>query len=80
MSFSLYTDEQMTSEAVSPYQLDFNGTGKNEMLKPTEVIQVNLTNGNKNVTFKALFNQTGGAREFKDLWNQTLHETARDLT
>ena len=30
MSFSLYTDEQMTSEAVSPYQLDFNGTGKNE--------------------------------------------------
>ena len=30
MSFTLYTDEQMTSEAVSPYQLDFNGTGKNE--------------------------------------------------
>ena len=59
---------------------NFNQSGKNEMLKPTEVIQVNLTNGNKNVTFKALFNQTGGAREFKDLWNQTLHETARDLT
>lgn len=30
MSFTLYADEQMTSEAVSPYQLDFNGTGKNE--------------------------------------------------
>ena len=59
---------------------NFNQSGKNEMLKPTEVIQVNLTNGNKNVTFKALFNQTGGAREFKELWNQTLHETARDLT
>ena len=59
---------------------NFNQSGKNEMLKPTEVIQVNLTNGNKNVTFKALFNQTGGAREFKDLFNQTLHETARDLT
>lgn len=59
---------------------NFNQSGKNEMLKPTEVIQVNLTNGNKNVTFKALFNQTGGAREFKELFNQTLHETARDLT
>ena len=59
---------------------NFNQSGKNEMLKPTEVIQVNLTNGNKTVTFKALFNQTGGAREFKELWNQTLHETARDLT
>ena len=59
---------------------NFNQSGKNEMLKPTEVIQVNLTNGGKNVTFKALFNQTGGAREFKELWNQTLHETARDLT
>lgn len=59
---------------------NFNQSGKNEMLKPTESIQVNLTNGNKNVTFKALFNQTGGAREFKELWNQTLHETARDLT
>lgn len=30
MSFTLYADEQMTREAVSPYQLDFNGTGKNE--------------------------------------------------
>ena len=59
---------------------NFNQSGKDEMLKPTEVIQVNLTNGGKNVTFKALFNQTGGAREFKELWNQTLHETARDLT
>ncbi|WP_370579813.1 tape measure protein [Snodgrassella alvi] len=59
---------------------NFNQSGKDEMLKPTEVIQVNLTNGSKNVTFKALFNQTGGAREFKELWNQTLHETARDLT
>lgn len=59
---------------------NFNQSGKNEMLKPTESILVNLTNGNKTVTFKALFNQTGGAREFKELWNQTLHETARDLT
>lgn len=59
---------------------NFNQSGKDEMLKPTEVIQVNLTNGGKNITFKALFNQTGGAREFKELWNQTLHETARDLT
>lgn len=59
---------------------NFNHSGKDEMLKPTEVIQVNLTNGGKNITFKALFNQTGGAREFKELWNQTLHETARDLT
>lgn len=59
---------------------NFNQSGKNEMLKPTESILVNLTNGNKTVTFKALFNQPGGAREFKELWNQTLHETARDLT
>lgn len=59
---------------------NFNQSGKNEMLKPTESILVNLTNGNKTVTFKALFNQPGGAREFKDLFNQTLHETARDLT
>lgn len=59
---------------------NFNQSGKNEMLKPTESILINLTNGNKTVTFKALFNQPGGAREFKDLFNQTLHETARDLT
>lgn len=30
MPFTLYADEQMTREAISPYQLDFNGTGKNE--------------------------------------------------
>lgn len=30
MPFTLYEDEQMTREAVSPYQLNFNGTGKNE--------------------------------------------------
>lgn len=59
---------------------NFNQSGKNEMLKPTESILVNLTNGNKTVTFKALFNQPGGAREFKDLFNQTLHDAARDLT
>ncbi|WP_100114361.1 hypothetical protein [Snodgrassella alvi] len=30
MPFMLYTDAQMTMEANSPYQLDFNGAGKNE--------------------------------------------------
>jgi hypothetical protein len=30
MPFILYTDAQMTMEAVSPYQLNFNGAGKND--------------------------------------------------
>ena len=59
---------------------NFNQSGKDEMLKPTEVILVKLNNGGKNVTFKAMFNQPGGAREFKELFNQTLHDAARDLT
>ena len=59
---------------------NFNQSGKDEMLKPTEFIQVKLTSGDKNVSFKAMFNQPGGAREFKEIFNQTVHETVRDLT
>lgn len=31
MPFLLYTDAQMTTEAISPFQLDFNGRGKQEI-------------------------------------------------
>lgn len=51
----------------------------NELLKPTEVIQVNLTNNDKNVTFRALFNNPNGAKEFKDIWKSTLHDVAKDV-
>ena len=71
---------QNNSITQPPNFQNFNQSGKDEMLKPTEVIQVNLTSGDKNVSFKALFNQPGGAREFKDLWTQTLHNAVSNQT
>lgn len=56
-----------------------SGKDINDMIKVTEAIKVELSNGNKNVTFKALFDAPEGAKQFKDLWKSTLHDVANDL-
>ncbi|MCO6508350.1 MAG: tape measure protein [Snodgrassella sp.] len=56
-----------------------SGKDINDMIKVTEAIKVELSNGNKNVTFKALFDAPEGAKQFKDLWKSALHDVANDL-
>ncbi|KDN13823.1 hypothetical protein BGI40_01745 [Snodgrassella communis] len=56
-----------------------SGKDINDMIKVTEAIKVELSNGNKNVSFKALFDAPEGAKQFKDLWKSTLHDVANDL-
>lgn len=56
-----------------------SGKDINDMIKVTEAIKVELSNGNKNVTFKALFDAPEGAKQFKDLWKSTLRDVANDL-
>jgi tape measure domain-containing protein len=55
------------------------GKGIDDMVKVTEVIKVDITNGDKNVTFKALFDAPNGANEFKQILKNALHSVASDL-
>ncbi|WP_239372616.1 tape measure protein [Snodgrassella gandavensis] len=61
------------------------GSGKDatkdidDMIKVTEAIKVEISNGNKNVTLKALFDAPNGANEFKQMLKNTLHSVASDL-
>ncbi|WMY91876.1 tape measure protein [Snodgrassella communis] len=56
-----------------------SGKDINDMIKVTEAIKVELSNGNKNVTFKALVDTPEGAKQFKEFWKRTLHDVANDL-
>lgn len=56
-----------------------SGKDINDMIKVTEAIKVELSNGNKNVTFKALVDAPEGAKQFKEFWKRTLHDVANDL-
>ncbi|NUE66974.1 tape measure protein [Snodgrassella sp. ESL0253] len=61
------------------------GSGKgaakdiDDMIKVMEAIKVEISNGDKNVTLKALFDAPNGANEFKQMLKNTLHSVARDL-
>ncbi|PIT21760.1 tape measure protein [Snodgrassella alvi] len=61
------------------------GSGKgaakdiDNMIKVMEAIKVEISNGDKNVSFKALFDAPDGAKQFKDLWKKALHSVASDL-
>ncbi|PIT52313.1 hypothetical protein BHC44_08780 [Snodgrassella alvi] len=61
------------------------GSGKDatkdidDMIKVMEAIKVEISNGDKNVTFKALFDAPNGANEFKQMWKNALHSVANDL-
>ncbi|MCO6515429.1 MAG: tape measure protein [Snodgrassella sp.] len=56
-----------------------SGKDINDMIKVTEAIKVELSNGNKNVTFKALVDTPEGVKQFKEFWKRTLHDVANDL-
>ncbi|MCO6514779.1 MAG: hypothetical protein J6589_10000, partial [Snodgrassella sp.] len=56
-----------------------SGKDINDMIKVTEAIKVELSNGNKNVTFKALVDTPEGAKQFKEFWKRALHDVANDL-
>ncbi|WP_239365962.1 tape measure protein [Snodgrassella communis] len=56
-----------------------SGKDINDMIKVTEAIKVELSNGNKNVTFKALVDTPEGVKQFKEFWKRALHDVANDL-
>lgn len=55
-----------------------SGADINDKLQPTEVIKVDLTNGEQNVGFKAMFDAPGGAVQFKDILKISVKSLAND--
>lgn len=55
-----------------------SGADINDKLLPTEVIKVDLTNGEQNVGFRAMFYSPGGAVEFKDILKISTNSLAND--
>lgn len=55
-----------------------SGADINDKLLPTEVIKVDLTNGEQNVGFKAMFDAPGGAVQFKDILKISVNSLAND--
>ena len=68
----------------SPLPTSFNPPSQinkdmNELLKASEVVQIVLSDGKKDVTFKGLFNTPDGAKQFKDILKTSLHSIANDM-
>lgn len=68
----------------SPLPTSFNPPNQinkdmNELLKASEVVQIVLSDGKKDVTFKGLFNTPDGAKQFKDILKTSLHSIANDM-